>query len=167
MLRQSPAIDFMLHCCNYTSWFKEEAYSHAGIGFCTPLNHIFQLPILTLRKRYSSTHHHICPITHPCAAAAPHLTMLTLLQCTLELHLFHQPFFILSAAYNAYAPAVPYRYSSDPATPSLSFCTPNAYHAYAGAVPYIYASDPATPSLPSPILPLLHSHLILSESYDS
>ncbi|MBW0547200.1 hypothetical protein O181_086915 [Austropuccinia psidii MF-1] len=71
--------------------------------------------------------HHICPITHPCASPASHLMTLTILQCPLN--------FIL--------PTITHPCASAP---------PNGSHAYTCAVPYRYASDPATPSLPSPSL---------------
>ncbi|MBW0557675.1 hypothetical protein O181_097390 [Austropuccinia psidii MF-1] len=57
--------------------------------------------------------------------------------------------------YHAYAPIVPYRYASTPATPfppspiialpppCLIFAA--TYHAYAPAFPYRCASDPTTP----------------------
>ncbi|MBW0496691.1 hypothetical protein O181_036406 [Austropuccinia psidii MF-1] len=87
--------------------------------------------------------HHICPITHPCATPAPHITMLILLKCSLD---------VLLATGTAFLPS-----------PILTLPCPcqvlsAAKHAYTCAVPYRYASDPATPSPPSPILVLPHHH---------
>ncbi|MBW0482257.1 hypothetical protein O181_021972 [Austropuccinia psidii MF-1] len=49
--------------------------------------------------------------------------------------------------------------------PSLCFRMPAAYHSYAPTAPSRYASDAGTPYLPSPILTLLHTHLIFSATY--
>ncbi|MBW0471507.1 hypothetical protein O181_011222 [Austropuccinia psidii MF-1] len=64
-------------------------------------------------------------------------------------------------AYHAYAPAVPYRYASDPVTPCLpspiiALPHPAAYHGHVTAAPYRYASDPATP--PCASIPMPHPH---------
>ncbi|MBW0499999.1 hypothetical protein O181_039714 [Austropuccinia psidii MF-1] len=114
-----------------------------------------------------------CPIyipatlpPHPSASESPTLTILMLVQCPIDMpltlppHLCPHPYMhFCTPAKNAYSFRVPYRYASNPATPSLSFWTLNAYHAYSQKVPYRYASYPTTPSLPSSILALFHCSL--------
>ncbi|MBW0495369.1 hypothetical protein O181_035084 [Austropuccinia psidii MF-1] len=68
-------------------------------------------------------------LIHPYASSPLPLTMLMLFQCPVDMHMTPPPLLalpgphlILSAAYHAYAPTVPYRYVSDPGTP----CPPSA-----------------------------------------
>ncbi|MBW0551484.1 hypothetical protein O181_091199 [Austropuccinia psidii MF-1] len=82
------------------------------------------------------TCHHICPITHPCAAPAPYLMILILLQCRLN--------FVLPAITHPCALAPPMVSMLNlvqclidmPLTPPPHLCPhPPAYNVYAPEVP--------------------------------
>ncbi|MBW0482445.1 hypothetical protein O181_022160 [Austropuccinia psidii MF-1] len=104
--------------------------------------------------------HPMSALTHPYTFQPPLLTILMLPQHhqdmspTLPTHVPLTP-----AAYVAYAPAGPSRYSTNAATPCppspiLTLLPPAAYNAYALPGPSRYATNTATPFTPSPILTL-------------
>ncbi|MBW0488121.1 hypothetical protein O181_027836 [Austropuccinia psidii MF-1] len=124
---------------NSTSWRKKAV----GNGMpSTPLaDHLPPLQCLHSQMNWLlHPPHHLCQ-----------MHMLTLRQKCPSATTY--PYVSAPAAYLSYAPTVPYKYTSSPATPSLPSPTHATYHSYTPAVPYRYVSSLITHPYPCGPLP--------------